>query len=310
MNIGPISIVRYRWLLAATIAICFVLIGIVYFGRAGNTSPTPTSAEPHGHASMGIDARPRAREQVSELPSANKNKAPAQTTSSLQSKSPKKKGYDLAEFVKAYPDLVNRANNGDSEAALELYSGLKQCIGVPHTQEAFQDFQNQLLSEYKPDSQAYTNSLEFMRSQYQNCSQFSLEQVDFNKNWLSLAARLGNGTAKVAFIMNGPHPDPDTYYQDIRQYQADAQRYLNDELTVGNADALFAASVSYGKNGGFQPDVVKEYEYLYAYVLAKSITQGAIFEHLQELAKALPASDLAEAANRGEGIYKSCCAIE
>lgn len=215
---------------------------------------------------------------------------------------------DLVALAKDYAALAEKANNGDANAALELYEGIKLCVGVPVTEQAMQDYRDQLATDYKLDSPQYARSLSFMTRQYQGCSQFSTEQLGSYKNWLATAAKLGNDDAKVKFILEGPPNNPDSYYRDVREYQADAERYINEELSAGNAEALFAASVGYGKDGSLNPDPVKQYAYLYAYVLAKNNTQGVINDWLQKLGGLLSPSDLSAASTQGENIYRSCCA--
>lgn len=215
---------------------------------------------------------------------------------------------DLAQFATEYPELAREANSGDASAALELYEGLKLCVGVPSNDRAMQDYREQLASTNDVKSPRYAKMLEFMEKQYAGCSRLTDEQRSSYKNWLATAAKLGNSDARVKFILEGPSNNPDTYYRDLREYQADVDRYISEELTAGNKEALFAASTTYGHNGLSRPDPVKEYAYLYAYVLANNLTQGVIFDSLQRLGSGMSRDDLAAAVAQGESIYRSCCA--
>jgi hypothetical protein len=219
------------------------------------------------------------------------------------------KSLDFTGFRARYLDLLAKATGGDADAALELSTGLKACSGVPRNGAAIQDQKKQIAANYVQGSQAYDDATQFMNTKIEGCSAFSDAELSSSTKWLAQAAAAGNPEAKLAYIDNARPADANSpnFWQDTRDFEDTAKRYLNDELNAGNPKALFSASMNYAQGGLFDPDASKELAYLYAYSLATNTTSGPIFDRLQTLSNAIPPSLRPPAMREGETLYQQCC---
>ena len=236
------------------------------------------------------------------------NAVPASPPLVPQQQSPYKALRDWGDFPQRYSQLAERAQHGDAGAAMDLYENLSECNGVPSSVESLKDMQEHMASEYRTDSQAYNNSVAVLNKSFQQCSLLTDEQKNTAKHWLSVSAELGNPKARLAYVLRGePDSGSDTYYHDMQDYDANAARYLTDEIDAGNSNALLIASIAYGPHGAFAEDPAKAYSYLYAYSLAAADNPDAMVNRLQALGQTLSSSQLQAATAQGEAIYKKCC---
>ena len=298
--------------LAGALALLGGGIALFSFDESGKRF-SPTSSDPSPPKQMTPnDNKPAVGDTRESLPvkrpSLSKNSSTAQTNTP----SPYKANRDLTPFATHYQDWVAAAKNGDIDAAIRLYDFLSECARTPRTLEKLDDFENYVLATddgrgNDPASLEYSRRI--LEEQFSACSQRTATEVASYRDWLALAARKGDPVSKLLYVRWGkPDPNSNTFYRDSLEFDQTAKKYLSEELAANNPDALFTASLSYSRDGLFTPDVVQQYAYLYAYVLAKNINQGSYFQHLQMLEASMTPSDRAQAVVKGEVIYRSCCA--
>lgn len=215
----------------------------------------------------------------------------------------------IAAFARQYNDLVQRAINGDPDAAYQLYLGTKQCRDVSLNRENF----NAYLDDAR-DFSGIPEDEEVVRQQtqrFEDCQHLTPQQRSSVHDWLERAAELGDSKAKSAYILTEPDQTNTADFY-IRQtiFREKSRAYIDDLSRTGNPDDLMTISLAYSGNSSIYPyDPVKMYAYRYALARAKGAasTGGPMIDRLAIAQEGMTANQINDAIKMGENIFRRCC---
>ncbi|HET9484952.1 MAG TPA: hypothetical protein VFO79_13415, partial [Xanthomonadales bacterium] len=110
----------------------------------------------------------------------------------------------------------------------------------------------------------------FLEEAHRRCHPFTRAQALSYREVLEMAAELGDNDARLRYFDAAPPIDPSDILAPARleEYRTKAQRYLEQAVDTGRADALRALADAYRTGALGREDPQQAYLYMYAYALA------------------------------------------
>jgi len=202
---------------------------------------------------------------------------------------------------------MQRAADGDSEAAYVVWYGLNSCRDTPATAEDLVAATNSLRQTHVV-SGVYQQNIEHQLTSLQERFDFcegippALRADSFR--WLDLAADQGLGLARVTYFVFFEDPSLTSSEYDARKSKALAM--LQDEAyTQGNYDALLHIAMSAEAGRYFAQSDVEAYAHFY--VAQTLLPTPLVQQKLDQLQTELNQADLQQSLSRAAEIRSMCC---
>ncbi len=315
-----------RW----SIALIAVIAALVAAWYASRSSPIPTSAS--GNSAQPAPSAPQVRMALSALQPPDDVAAVSAAASRRPAGAPQPLHVSV-DFPQRRAALERRANQGDMAAAAELGELLSQCqYYSPATPDQIEDtVVTGLAADVElPQLGGQPVSPELLMLLVQQgyaelerlCAgtQNAITAADFPAalEWLRRAAEAGHAGAMVSYAMyaaQGAGPvtasDGPTLARDLIAGSRLASDYLDRAVRAGDARALQVRADAYA-NGTLKPrDDIAAYADMHALArteLGRAWPPRLVELYLQALAAPLDAAQLAQARERGDAVWRECCA--
>jgi len=156
-----------------------------------------------------------------------------------------------------YDHLVNSANNGNAEAALELALSLSHCSPAPATSEQYENRRNTISQTRMVPGRIYPiddigAELEQLQKNYRFCKSMTRDQIRDLYVYIKMAAENGNLQAKTELTAHGGLYEDEVFEALARAWDTgeematDSLRYLTESMQEGNLDALYKLGAGQG----------------------------------------------------------------
>lgn len=200
-------------------------------------------------------------------------------------------------------ELEPRAQNGDVEAAFELYLKLNSC---------FYETKGNLIPDDKFEEAGIAKSAaESTERALIDCEGLTASDYKSRGRWLAVAADQGVIEAQLLFAS-----DPEAILGDssemlanperVKEYRRKAIDYLHEAASRGNLNALMQLSNAYKRGILVDRNLVNSYAYYRAAQRAMpSIGAGAQMQRRYE--QQLSAAEIRESSLLADSIYRKCC---
>jgi hypothetical protein len=186
--------------------------------------------------------------------------------------------YRTSHLASEFPRLAGLADQGDLVAARTLLKHLQRCQLAPKNVQELQKYGRKLRDPNYPYASNPENAarmFEDKRALLDHCGELSDEQRDSVAKWSGQLAAAGDSKARLEFPFIAQPRDWER--NDFNEQQAafveTARNYLNEEIALGNAEALGVMAHAYmppvisGQATPFELDQTMAYRYFYAYAL-------------------------------------------
>jgi hypothetical protein len=223
----------------------------------------------------------------------------------------------------SFDAIAESAAAGDVDAATTLYLAMSKCRGVPRTLGELQSQQAMLRTQRHPASETTTRATQLaidaldrsLVERFDRCRHFAESQINREREFLRLAASLGDNEARRRFFLEPPLLDPASPVHAIEQakYRAEARRFLEDAIADGDRRSLRVLSDAYRTGALGSQDSARAYEYPFAYAMVAdegshpaAISESRV-DTLERLRASLTPEQASSAESRAEQLVRECC---
>jgi hypothetical protein len=186
--------------------------------------------------------------------------------------------YKTSHLASEFPRLAGLADQGDLVAARTLLEQLQHCQLAPKNVKELEKYARKLRDPNYPHAsnpENATRMFEDKRALLDHCGELSDEQRDSVAKWSGQLAAAGDSKARLEFPFVAQPSDweRNDFNEQRAAFVETARNYLNEEISLGNAEALGAMAHAYmppvisGQTTPFELDPATAYRYLYAYAL-------------------------------------------
>lgn len=223
-----------------------------------------------------------------------------------------------------YAVLINRAENGDSDAQYHLARTAQVCFHGPTTVAEFDEWQSTVTADHYDGMGNFVSSTS---SRHDNIRQEGLSILEFCRDsspqnlvrfpeWLEMAADSGNLRAMVNYAAEYPGDDdldPDKNAEDrrlIKERTSKYTDYLEKSTELGSIDAMWR--LAYRRlDSDFEKNRKEAFAYLYSYAWYRLRFEGsdASFKAINRLSEQMSPLQYQEAVDEGKRLLNSnnCC---
>lgn len=209
------------------------------------------------------------------------------------------------------PALEEAAKNGDAHAAISLWRGLQECMGLTNgSAEAALK-----VKKFDNSDAAPTDFSNYYRRLLVNCENVTGPQMDQRYDWLKMAAVAGDPQAQFLYAQAGPDAiggttealrDP----QKWEEYREEAISYTDGLAKQCYLDAITDMASSYYFGNAYYPkDAAKAYMFrlLVTQLEDKPMPAAAKDQYLQQASSKLSSEQIAAATQLANNFQQQYC---
>jgi hypothetical protein len=186
--------------------------------------------------------------------------------------------YKTSRLADEYSRLANLAAQGDLIAARTLFEQLQHCEKAPKNMQELEKYGKKLRDPEYPYASNPENAARMFsdtRALFDHCGELTDEQKGSVSKWTGQLAAAGDSKARLIFpfIAQPRDFERNDFAEQRAAFVETARNYLNEEISLGNGEALGAMASAYrrpiieGHSTPFELDPAAAYRYYYAYAL-------------------------------------------
>jgi hypothetical protein len=186
--------------------------------------------------------------------------------------------YKTSHLASEFPRLAGLADQGDLVAARTLLEQLQYCQLAPKNAQELEKYGRKLGDPKYPYASNAENAARMLsdtRALFDHCGELTDEQRDSVAKWSGQLAAAGDSKARLEFpfIAQPRDWERNDFNEQRTAFVETARNYLNEEIALGNAEALGVMAHAYmppvmsGEMTPFELDPAMAYRYFYAYAL-------------------------------------------
>jgi hypothetical protein len=186
--------------------------------------------------------------------------------------------YRTSHLASEFARLAELADQGDLVAARTLLEQLQHCLLAPKNVQELEKYGRKLRDPNYPYASNPGNAARMFRDKralFDHCGELSDEQRDSVAKWSGQLAAAGDSKARLEFPFVAQPRDweRNDFNEQRVAFVETARNYLNEEISLGNAEALGVMAHAYmppvisGQMTPFELDPAMAYRYFYAHAL-------------------------------------------